>query len=76
MLHKFGDTLYAGVHDQVSKHLQEKANDVAQVADDHLLVALQECWLEHKVTITMIRDILMYMVSPPAASACPSRVAP
>jgi len=34
-----------------------------QATDDQLLVALKEQWDDHKMTMTMIRDILMYMES-------------
>ena len=45
----------------MTEHLAEVAQKVAQTPDDQLLAELSERWTEHKVTMVMIRDILMYM---------------
>jgi len=61
VLHKHGDLLFHGVKETVTEHLQRIASKVACSQDDQLLSALSERWAEHKVTMVMIRDILMYM---------------
>ena len=62
VLHKHGDLLYAGVTESVSEHLQLNATRVASEPDDQLLAQLTKQWEDHKITMVMIRDILMYMV--------------
>lgn len=54
--------LYNGVQQTVSAHLQDAAGEVLSASDEALLESLANAWREHKVTMVMIRDILMYMV--------------
>jgi E3 ubiquitin-protein ligase DOA10 len=62
VLHKYGDRLYSGLRDVVNQHLREVADQVTSVHDDLFLDAINNAWSEHKVSMLMIRDILMYMV--------------
>ena len=61
VLHKHGEKLYNGVYTTVRKHLLSIADEVSDAPDETLLVALARRWDDHKVTMVMIRDILMYM---------------
>lgn len=61
VLHKHGEKLYNGVFTTVTKHLSSIADQVSNAPDETLLVALSRRWDDHKVTMVMIRDILMYM---------------
>jgi cullin 3 len=63
VLHKHGDMLYNGVRDTVTEHLKAIGELVAHTSDELLLTELAEKWFYHKMTMGMIRDILMYMVS-------------
>ena len=62
VLHKYGDRLYKGLQQVVDEHLKGVANDVASANDDTFLEALNKAWSDHKISMLMIRDILMYMV--------------
>ena len=62
VLHKHGELLYNSVISSISRHLELVAVDVAHTPEDMLLNVLSEKWSIHKVTMMMIRDILMYMV--------------
>lgn len=61
VLHKYGDTLYNGLKSVVDEHLKGVANKVAAAIDDYFLQELNKSWQDHKVSMLMIRDILMYM---------------
>jgi len=61
VLHKYGDRLYKGLQQVVDEHLKGVANDVAAANDDAFLEALNKAWSDHKISMLMIRDILMYM---------------
>lgn len=61
VLHKYGDRLYKGLHHEVDEHLKSVANDVASANDDTFMDALNKAWSDHKISMLMIRDILMYM---------------
>jgi cullin 3 len=75
VLHKYGDRLYKGLQQVVDEHLKEVANDVAAANDDTFMDALNKAWNDHKISMLMIRDILMYMVSvtPPPQISFPPR---
>ena len=62
VLHKFGDKLYNGLTDVVTRHLQGVAQQVQAANDDQFLPELKDKWDKHKLSSIMIRDILMYMV--------------
>ena len=63
VLHKHGDLLYNGVRDTILEHLTETSRPVLQAPDDALLSRLCALWADHRVSMEMIRDILMYLVS-------------
>jgi len=61
VLHKCGEKLYEGLREVVDEHLKEVAKTVANSLDDDFLVSLNKAWNDHKISMLMIRDILMYM---------------
>jgi cullin 3 len=63
VLHKYGELLYNGLKQTVDDHLKEVATHVANAIDESFLLELNKAWSEHKISMLMIRDILMYMVS-------------
>jgi len=61
VLHKFGDKLYSGLTDTITRHLQLVATEVQAANDEQFLKVLKDKWDKHKLSSIMIRDILMYM---------------
>lgn len=63
VLHKHGDKLYSGTKEQVTKHLTEAVRPtiVASTTSDNTLQVLLNSWVDHQTSMTMVRDILMYM---------------
>ena len=61
VLHKYGSILYTGVADTITAHLSKVAEGVSAAPTENLLLRIARAWDEHKVTLGMIRDILMYM---------------
>lgn len=61
VLHKYGDLLYRGLREVVHEHLLSVAKQVAAANDQDFLLELQHAWNNHKMSMLMIRDILMYM---------------
>lgn len=61
VLHKYGELLYNGVQGVVADHLKTVAQSCVDCPDDRLLEELKKQWDDHKTTMVMIRDILMYM---------------
>jgi len=61
VLHKHGDLLYEGVSDKITSHLVTAVEKLAETQEENLLEAVSKAWNDHKVTMAMIRDILMYM---------------
>ncbi|GBG23893.1 Cullin-3A [Hondaea fermentalgiana] len=61
VLHRHGETLYRGIESEVTAYLKTLGETVARAPDDLLLVELVQQWRTHTTTMTMIRDILMYM---------------
>ncbi|KAF4700139.1 Cullin-3, partial [Perkinsus olseni] len=61
VLHKYGLKLYQGVEETVTLHLLEVSKRCIESADEDLLSRLKVEWEDHKMTMGMIRDILMYM---------------
>ena len=62
VLHKYGDMLYNGLKQAVHEHLQDVATQVSNAVDENFLTELNKAWADHKISMLMIRDILMYMV--------------
>jgi cullin 3 len=61
VLHKHGDLLYDGIEDVIVTKLKRETEKVEKTADGLILETTVETWKYHKVTMTLIRDILMYM---------------
>jgi len=61
VLHKYGDMLYNGLKQTVEDHLKEIAGVVSAAVDENFLQELNKAWGDHKISMLMIRDILMYM---------------
>ncbi|ETW10182.1 hypothetical protein H310_00552 [Aphanomyces invadans] len=61
VLHKHGDMLYSGVVECVTDHLLCMSDRVIKATDDSLMIELLAAWTDHTLTMSMIRDILMYM---------------
>jgi cullin 3 len=61
VLNKFGDLLYTGVANAVKRHLQEAILVVVETPKDKLHAAISKAWNDHKITMNMVKDILMYM---------------
>jgi len=62
VLHKHGDLLYNGVRRTVAENLVKISNEVSNTVDGQLLEKIVEAWENHKIVMTMINDVLMYMV--------------
>jgi hypothetical protein len=62
VLHKHGDILYNGLKEVVNDHLKWIASNVSSAIEDNFLPELRKAWNDHKTSMLMIRDILMYMV--------------
>eukprot|EP00741_Cyanophora_paradoxa_P016671 tig00020934_g16100.t1 len=61
VLHKYGEMLYDGLYKTVREQLNTVQVELANCNDDRLLTDLNKKWQDHKLSMTMIRDILMYM---------------
>ncbi|XP_043232481.1 cullin-3-like [Amphibalanus amphitrite] len=62
VLHKHGERLYTGLRDVVTQHLETKVRgDVLKSLNNNFLATLNQAWHDHKTSMIMIRDILMYM---------------
>ena len=62
VLHKCGDRLYSGLTETLEEHLRRLALRVVEAKEENFLAELSKEWNSHKTCMTMIRDILMYMV--------------
>ena len=62
VLHKHGDILYFGLKEVVNDHLKGVATNVSVAIEENFLPELRKSWNDHKTSMLMIRDILMYMV--------------
>lgn len=62
VLHKYGERLYTGLKEVVTHHLENKVReDVLDSLHNNFLQTLNQAWNDHTTSMTMIRDILMYM---------------
>eukprot|EP00164_Ancoracysta_twista_P001606 GFYU01002109.1.p1 GENE.GFYU01002109.1~~GFYU01002109.1.p1 ORF type:complete len:747 (+),score=223.69 GFYU01002109.1:49-2241(+) len=61
VVHKKADQLYEGLTDELKKHANRVAHDLANCHDDTFLRELTDKWTIFKVSMSSIRDILMYM---------------
>uniref|UniRef100_A0A061S151 Cullin 3 n=1 Tax=Tetraselmis sp. GSL018 TaxID=582737 RepID=A0A061S151_9CHLO len=61
VLYKFGDRLYNGLVETVTKHMKRVAEEIDSFQDDWFLDEMRFQWQDHNRCMQMIRDILMYM---------------
>ncbi|KIZ00668.1 cullin 3 [Monoraphidium neglectum] len=61
VLHKYGDRLYNGVAQALTRQLQTIAGRVEAAQGESFLKELKARWDDHIKSTQMIRDILMYM---------------
>jgi len=61
VLHKFGDFLYSNVETLLKERSILLCEKVEKTTDEMLLSFVKQTWLDHKRSLTMVRDILMYM---------------
>lgn len=62
VLNKHGERLYHGLKEVVQDHLEHKVRkEVLDSLNNEFLQVLNNAWTEHQTSMTMIRDILMYM---------------
>merc|ERR1712100_606219 len=61
VLYKHGKILYDSLNNKVRQYLSSGADKVAEAEDPQLLERLIKGWQAHKLSMGMIRDILMYM---------------
>lgn len=61
VLHKHGDKLYNGLAETVRAHLAKAAGEIDAANDAEFLEMISGKWAGHKLSMVMIRDILMYM---------------
>jgi len=64
VLHKHGDLLYNGVQEVVKENLMRVSDEVNATANPQLLGTIVDKWsgqMGHKLVMTMVQDILMYM---------------
>jgi len=61
VLYKHGGILYQKLNEKVSGFLQDIARKLSAVDSSQLLSAIITRWTDHKVSMGMIRDILMYL---------------
>lgn len=62
VLHKFGNDLYTNLGNVVTAHLEGVGKEIQEQTNEDFLVAINNAWNDHKVSMGMIRDILMYLV--------------
>ena len=62
ILHKHGDILYNGVEETITQHIVGEREKVMACAEPVFLQELLDHWEKHRTAVSMIRDILMYMV--------------
>ena len=62
VLMKRGQQLYDGVRRHLSEVLDACVDRMSAVTESNFLHSLENEWKEHRLSVMMIRDILMYMV--------------
>ena len=64
VINKFGDRLYNGLVDTLTKHLQGVADKIEATQGESFLREIKQRWDHHNKSMQMIRDILMVRLSP------------
>jgi cullin 3 len=62
VLHKHGEMLYNGVKNTLSNYIQGVREKIMECKDEVFLKQLLAQWEKHRTSVSMVRDILMYMV--------------
>lgn len=74
VINKFGDRLYGGLVETITRHLESIAQKVEATQGDGFLRELKLRWNNHNKSMQMIRDILMVgahaRTQPPRHSGC------
>ena len=60
-LNRYGELLYSGVHDELALRCRSIASELADVADESLLPSLLASYADYRISLAMVRDVLMYM---------------
>lgn len=63
ILAKHGDFLYAKTREKITEHLTTALSTLKTCLTENLLANLAEKWEHHKLSVSMVKDILMYMDS-------------
>jgi hypothetical protein len=63
VFNKHGEQLYNGLKEVIRTYLNESYRKIMESNDEIFLNVLNDVWSNYKVSILMIRDILMYMVT-------------
>jgi cullin 3 len=61
VLQKHGELLYKNVSDCFRAHTLASLNEILKESDEKLLFVLLRAWEDHRATISMLRDVVMYM---------------
>lgn len=62
VLHKNGERLYTGLKEVVTQHLVNKVRkDVLESLHNNFLQTLNQAWNDHQTSMSMIKDVLMYV---------------
>lgn len=61
VLHKHGEMLYNGVKQTLSNYIQGVREKIMECTDEVFLRQLLAQWEKHRTSVSMVRDILMYM---------------
>lgn len=61
VLHKHGDLLYEGIRSTIRERVEHVAQRLSLTGDEELIGEVCVAWEEHRTTMEMIKDILMYM---------------
>lgn len=61
VINKFGDRLYNGLVDTITRHLAGISQRIEEAQGDGFLREIKARWDNHNKSMQMIRDILMYM---------------
>ena len=64
VINKFGDRLYSGLVETLTKHLQGVADKIEATQGESFLREIKQRWDHHNKSMQMIRDILMVRISP------------
>lgn len=71
VINKFGDRLYNGLVDTITRHLAGISQRIEEAQGDGFLREIKARWDNHNKSMQMIRDILMVRVGSAAASLSP-----